>query len=107
MAAVERELTGAAAPPDAATTADAIPARLRRRGATPRQVLAMTFVGTLVLAVFASHDLVSWLDRIGDGPLLQPLQRAAAVWDDAMDRLGLTWPADALRRLVGDMLDWR
>ena len=108
MAAVETELTDVpAAPADAATTADAIPLRLRRRGAAPRQVLAMTLVGTLVLAMLASHDLSSWLDRMGDGPLLAPLQRAAAEWDAAMDRLGLTAPAAVLRDGVRRALDWQ
>src|SRR5438105_109849 len=107
MAAVETELTDPGAPADAATTADAIPLRLRRRGAAPRQVLAMTLVGTLVLAALASHDLSTWLDRMGDGKLLAPLQHAAAEWDAAMDRLGLTAPAEALRETIRRLLDWQ
>ena len=105
MAAVERELPEPAASADAAIAADAIPLRLRRRGATPRQVLAMTLVGTLVLAALASHDLAMWLDRMGDGPVLAPLQQAAAAWNAAMDRLGLTWPSDSLREATRRLLD--
>jgi len=102
MVAVERELPGLAVPPP---SADAIPLALRRKGGTPRQVFAIALVGTLVLAVFASHDLSSWLDRMGDGPVLAPLQRAAAAWDGAMARLGLTWPAEELRDAIRQALD--
>jgi hypothetical protein len=110
MVVFERNPAGAAAAStDAATTttADAIPSRLRRRGGSPRQVLAVSVVGALVLAVFASHDLASWLDRMGDGPILAPLQRAAAAWDAALDRLGLTWPSEALRATMRRLLDWQ
>jgi len=75
MVALEKELpageTAAGAP-----SADAIPLRLRRRGASPRQALAAVAIGTLVLAALASHDLSSWLNRMGDAPLMMPLQRA-------------------------------
>jgi hypothetical protein len=89
-----------------APSADAIPPRLRRTGGAPRQVLALTLVGTLVLAVFASHDLSTWLDRLGGGPILEPMQRAAAQWDGAMDELGLTRPHEALRQAMRRLLDW-
>ncbi len=102
MVAVETELT----PTTAAPSADAIPLKLRRRGGSPRQVLALTLIGTLVLAVFASRDLSSWLERLGDGPILAPLQHAAAEWDGAMDRLGLTRPHEALRGTIRRLLDW-
>ena len=52
--AVERELSETPAPAPL-TTADAIPPALRRRGGTPRQVLALTVVGILALALFASR----------------------------------------------------
>jgi hypothetical protein len=108
MAVVERELPDASMPaPPAATSADAIPLGLRRRGGSPRQVLAMTAIGTLVLAVFASHDLSRWLDRFGGGPLLEPLQQAAATWDSAMEGLGLTAPAETLRTAMRRLLDAR
>jgi hypothetical protein len=108
MVALERELPAEPAPmPEPApTTADAIPVRLRRRGVTSRQVLAMTVIGAVFLAVFASHDLSSWLDRMGGGPMLAPVQRVAASWDRAMDRLGLTRPAEATRDLIQRLLDW-
>lgn len=105
MVALERELPSFAEPRPA-PAADAIPLRLRRHGGTPRQILALSLIGSLTLAVFASHDLSSWLDRMGDGPLLGPLQHAAARWDRAMDGAGLTRPADALRDMMQRMLDW-
>lgn len=107
MVALERELPvveAAAAP--APPSADAIPAPLRRRASgTPWQVFAVALVGALALAMFASRDLSSWLNRLGDGPMLIPLQHAAAGWDRAMGRLGLTAPAAVLRRAIGDALD--
>jgi hypothetical protein len=101
MVAVERELRVATEAP----SADAIPLALRRRGGTPLQVLVIALIGAGVLAVFASHDLASWLDRMGDGPMLRPVQQAAAEWDRAMDRLGLTRPAEALRDFIRRALD--
>jgi hypothetical protein len=103
MVAVERELPIVEASP----SADAIPVALRRRGGSARQVLALTVIGTLVLAVFASGDLSSWLNRMGDRPALAPLQQAAAGWNGAMQRIGLTLPNDALRDLVRRLLDWQ
>src|SRR5260370_800379 len=88
-----------------APTADAIPLALRRRGGSPRQVLALALVGSLVLAVFASRDLSSWLDRMGGGPRLTPVQRAAATWDDTMATLGLTHPHEVLRSTIRRLLD--
>ncbi len=67
----------------------------------------MTVIGTLVLAVFAAPDLSSWLDRMGGGPALEPLQNAAAAWDAALGRLGLTEPHDALRSAMRRVLEWR
>jgi hypothetical protein len=85
--------------------ADAIPLALRRRGASPRQVLAMTFVGVLVLALFASRDLPSWAGRLGDGPLVERAQALATEWDDAMERLGLVRPHETLRAWVAWALE--
>jgi len=58
-----------------------------------------------VLALFASRDLVAWLDRMGGGPVLQPIEHAAAQWDGAMERLGLVWPHDALRATIRELID--
>ena len=104
MVALEKEPPPVAAPPP---SADAIPLSLRRTGGSPRQVLALTLIGTLVLGVFASRDLSTWLDRMGGGPVLEPLQHAAAAWDLAMERAGLTRPHDAMRAAIGRLLDWR
>lgn len=102
MVAVERELPVVAAPPP---SADAIPPRLRRTGGTPRQVLAVALIGSLVLGIFASRDLSSWLQRMGGGWGLVPLQHAAAEWNGAMTRLGLAAPFVALRHEVHRLLD--
>jgi hypothetical protein len=105
VVAIEEQLPAVAPAPATTISADAIPVRLRAHGGTPRQVLALTLVGTLVLAVFASRDLATWLDRQGGGPVMEPLQHAAAQWDAAMDRLGLTRPHDVLRAAMRRLLD--
>jgi hypothetical protein len=105
MVAIERELRGKSPTPAAPPTADAIPLALRCRGALPRQVLAMTFVGLLVLALFASRDLPSWAGRLGDGPLAERAQALATEWDDAMQSLGLVRPHEALRDTIRRLLD--
>ena len=108
MVAVEKELPSVATAAGTAqgpTTADAIPLELRASGGTARQVLALSLIGTLVLAVFTSRDLATWLDRQGGGPIVEPLQQAAAQWDGAMERLGLTRPHDALRAAMRRLLD--
>ena len=102
MVALERELSP---PTIAAISADAIPLRLRRRGGTPRQVLAMTLVGTLILAVFASPDLAGWTERLGDGPVGLAAQNVAVEWDKAMARLGLAKPHRVLRETIRRLLD--
>jgi hypothetical protein len=102
MVATDSELPIARSAP----SADAIPLVLRHRGGSPRQVLAAAAIGTLVLAVFASHDLFTWLDRMDGGPVLAPLQHKAAEWDDAMARLGLVRPQEALRAAIRRLLDW-
>ena len=101
MVAIERETAAVGAP----SSADAIPLTLRRTGGSPRQVLALSLIGTLVLALFASHDLSSWLNRMGDGPLLVPLQHAAAAWDDAVAKSGLDRPAATLRGTIRRLLE--
>jgi len=106
MVALEKDLPPSRpAPPP--PSADAIPLSLRRSGGTPRQVLAMTAIGTLLLAVFAAPDLSSWLNRMGGGPMLEPLQNAAAEWEAAAARLGLTEPHEAIRAAMHRALDWR
>ena len=102
MAAVARKLTPTATAP----SADAIPSTLRRSGGTARQVFWLTLIGTIVLAVFASRDLTSWLNGLGDGPILAPMQHAAAEWDDAMATLGLVHPHEGLRLAIRRLLDW-
>src|SRR6266852_2882300 len=106
MVAVERELSETPAPA-AAPTADAIPLALRRRGGTSRQVLALTVVGILALALFASRDLPSWTDRLGDGLVAERVQALARGWDRTMAALGLVEPHEALRSTIRHLLDWQ
>jgi hypothetical protein len=108
MVAVEKERPRTkGAPARTPASSDAIPLRLRRSGGTPRQVLAMTMIGTLLLAVFAAPDLSSWLDRMGGGPVLEALQNSAAEWNAEMTRLDLTAPHEAIRAAMRNVLEWR
>jgi hypothetical protein len=100
MVAIQREPPPAAA----AVSADAIPLKLRRRGGTPRQVFAIALIGTLTLALFASRDLASWSERLGDSPAAL-LQGIAVAWDDRMAAFGLTRPHEALRDFLRGALD--
>ena len=102
MVALERELSQ---PPAPTISADAIPLRLRRTGGTQRQVFAITLIGTLVLPLFASRDLVSWTERLGDTPAALTAQKIAAEWNDRMAALGLTRPHEALRDGLRRLLD--
>jgi hypothetical protein len=102
MAVLEHEL--ADTPPQ--TSADAIPARLRRRGGSPRQVLATSLVGAAVLALFTSRDLSSWAERLS-GPLAEQTQNFASGWDQTMAALGLVRPYETLRSAMSQFLDCR
>ena len=104
MVAVENHVSPARLEPT--ISADAIPMRLRRRGASPRQVLAMTLIGAGAggIRVARPGDLAR---PVRGGPVLEPLQQAATQWDGAMDRLGLTRPHDALRAAMRRSLDWQ
>jgi hypothetical protein len=105
MVALEREFREPVPPAPSTITADAIPLALRRRGVSAGQVLALTFVGVLTLGLFASRDLPSWSERLGDGPVGMKLQTLATQWDDAMASIGFTRPHEALRALVRRWLD--
>ncbi len=93
-------------PAGTTASADAIPLRLRRSGGSPRQVFAITVIGTLVLAVFASRDLASWTDRFGDGRFAPTVQSLAAQWDGTMAEFGLVRPHEELRLAIRRLLDW-
>ena len=102
MVALERELVETR---PSTISADAIPLKLRRTGGTARQVFAMTVIGTMMLALFASRDLVPWTERLGDTPAILTVQKLAATWDDHMAALGLTRPHEALRDGLRRLLD--
>jgi hypothetical protein len=103
MTAVEHELP-AAAP---TTSADAISIRLRRRGGTPRQVLVMTVVGSLVLSLLAASDLPSWADRLDDGLFTDTARTLAIDWAQTTEQFSLNRPHEALRATIRRMLDLR
>jgi hypothetical protein len=81
--------------------------KLRRRGGTARQVFALTVIGAIMLALFASRDLAGWSERLGDGPMALRAQNLAAEWDGAMASLGWVRPHEALRDLMRRLLDRR
>ena len=61
----------------------------------------------LALALFASRDLPSWTERLGDGPVAERVQALAAEWDRAMAALGLAAPHEDLRSAIRRLLDWQ
>lgn len=87
---------------------DAIPPALRRRGGSPRHVLAVCLIGAVVLALFASRDTPGWAERRGDTALDHEIRAVAGAWDETMETLGLTRPHDALRTAMGRLfgLTW-
>lgn len=93
------------APPRSPLVTDAIPLRLRRTGGTPRQVVLMCVIGTLVLGLFASRDLVTWTGRFADAPGAPTAQRLAQEWDGWMAALGLVRPQETLRSAVARLVD--
>jgi hypothetical protein len=101
MAVLERELADAAPQPNA----DAIPASLWQRGGSPRHVLIMSLIGTVVLGLFASRDLSFWAQRLSGGPLVEEVQSVTALWDEAAAGLGLALPQETLRSAVRRFLD--
>jgi len=102
MVALERE-----AVPEAPVSADAIPLRLRRRGGTPRQVLAMSLIGALALALFAAPDLPGWADRLGDAPFAETAGQIARGWARVTAAVGLDRPHEAIRDSIRRTLDWQ
>jgi hypothetical protein len=84
---------------------EGIPAGARRRTASPRQVLAACVLGALVLALLASHDLPSWADRLGDGPLIPLVREIAIGWNERIAPLGVTRPHRELHRVLGWLRD--
>jgi len=86
---------------------DAIPPSLRRRGANPRQVLAICLIGAIMVAFLASRDTPGWAERLGDSWLDHRLRSIAGGWDGAMETLRLTDPHEALRAAMGRALDWQ
>jgi len=86
---------------------DAIPPPLRRRGASPRQVAAVSLIGAVALALFASRDTPGWAERLGDSPLDHELRSVAGYWDQTMETLRLTVPHDRLRDAMQRGLDWQ
>lgn len=96
MVAVERRSERTSSPPGA----DAIPPGARRRGVSPRQVLAVCLFGALVLAFFASRSLPSWADRLGEGGLTPLVRGIALGWNRRLAPLGLTGPYRELHRAL-------
>ena len=93
------------APPRAPLVTDAIPPRLRRAGTNPGGVLLMCVIGTLVLGLFASRDLVTWTGRFADNPGGPTAQRLVQKWDGWMASLGLVMPHETLRSTVARLVD--
>ncbi len=69
-----------------------------QRGLTgARLLLALGFAAVGLL--FGSRALAGWADRLPDG--FDGVRTAAAAWDGAMQRAGLTAPYDTVHRWIG------
>jgi len=86
---------------------DAIPAALRRRGNSQRQVFLMCVAGALVVALFASGDTPGWTERLGDTWLDHRVRDVAGAWNETMETLSLTAPHDRIRDAMQRILDWQ
>ncbi len=78
---------------------DGIPKGGPVRG-TPFGVLLATLIAALMLAFTASRGLPEWADAKGDSEIATTIADAAERWADALERLGLTEPHDAVRKWV-------
>ncbi len=69
-----------------------------RRGLTgARLLLAMGFAAVGLL--FGSRPVAGWAERLPEG--FDGVRAAAAAWEGAMQRAGLTVPYEAVHRWVG------
>ncbi len=61
----------------------------------------MCVIGTLVLGLFASRDLVTWTQRFE----VPPLNHLSERWDGWMASLGLVRPHEAVRSAVARLIN--
>jgi hypothetical protein len=67
---------------------------------TPRNLLAITLLGSFTAAVFGAAPLAVWVDAsLASGTVIE---QAADAWHEQMQRLGLDRPYVTLRRTLRD-----
>ena len=69
-------------------------------GARPsslKRVALTVVIAGLVMLVFGSKALLNWTNNLPIGPISDFLLFLAQGWQDAMDKIGVTWLAEALR----------
>ena len=69
---------------------------------TPRGLLAVALLGSLVAALFGAVPLAVWVNALPQSPATQILIPAADAWRDFAQRVHLDGPYYALRRAVRD-----
>lgn len=69
---------------------------------TPRGLLAVALVGSIVAAVFGAVPLAAWVDALPASPIVTAMQQATDAWRDLAQRGHLNRPYDVLRRAVRD-----
>ena len=67
---------------------------------TPRGLLAVALLGSVLAALFGAVPLAAWTDALPDSPIAVPLQQAADTWRDVAQRIGFDRPYDVLRQAV-------
>lgn len=68
------------------------------QGLTPARLVRVLLIGCAMALVFGARPLADWAGRLPPG--WESVQVATAWWADAMARIGLGAPYDALHQLV-------
>jgi hypothetical protein len=77
------------------------------RATTLCNVYAAVFIAAAVMFVTGSGALLDWANTLPVGPVGDFVLNAAQAWYDAMDRVGLTAPAKAVRQFLLAFEKWR
>ncbi|HAC60155.1 hypothetical protein [Parvibaculum sp.] len=100
---IERELGGH---PEELNEAERLDALESRRNVM-RMLQALTLT-SLLLLVFSSERLLTWVNGFEVGPVQDAVVSASTAWHDAMSEAGLTGPARSMRGEVDEFraTDW-
>jgi len=69
---------------------------------TPRGLLGVALIGSVVAALFGAMPLAAWVDALPDFPGVSTAQQTADGWREVARVLRLDGPYNALHRAVRD-----